>query len=101
MEYNFNNFLVMPPAYFKGNTEEGVYNFYKNIILKNPKVKIILYNFEKLSSFLFSPKFVKKLVKDFPKNIIGVKDSSYNLFETLRIPNFLVFPGSEAKLLRV
>tara|TARA_B100002051_G_scaffold272903_1_gene310548 strand:+ start:1606 stop:2490 length:885 start_codon:yes stop_codon:yes gene_type:complete len=100
MEYNFNNFLVMPPAYFKGNTEEGVYNFYKNIILKNPKVKIILYNFEKLSSFLFSPKFVKKLVKDFPKNIIGVKDSSYNLFETLRIPNFLVFPGSEAKLLR-
>ena len=43
MEYNFNNFLVMPPAYFKGNTEEGVYNFYKNIILKNPKVKIIFY----------------------------------------------------------
>ena len=40
-----------------------------------------------------------KLVKDFPENIIGCKDSSYNLFESLKLPNFLVFPGSEAKLL--
>ena len=44
--------------------------------------------------------FVNKLVSDFPKNIIGVKDSSYNLFEKLKIPNFLIFPGSEAKLLK-
>ncbi len=100
MEFNFQTFLIMPPAYYKGNNEEGVYNFYKHIINKAPKVKIILYNFEKLSSFLFSQNFVKKLVKEFPKNIIGVKDSSYNLFENLKIPNFLVFPGSEAKLLK-
>ena len=100
MEYDFNTFLIMPPAYYKGNTEEGVYNFYKSIIQKVPKIKIILYNFEKLSSFLFTPEFVKRLVNDFPKNIIGVKDSSYNLFETLKIKNFLIFPGSEAKLLK-
>jgi len=100
MEYKFDTFLIMPPAYYKNNTDEGVYNFYKNIITKEPKIKIILYNFEKLSSFLFSPDFVKKLVNDFPKNIIGVKDSSYNLFENLKIPNFLIFPGSETKLLK-
>ena len=98
MEYKFDTFLIMPPAYGKGNTEEGVYNFYKNIIIKEPKIKIILYNFEKLSSFLFTPEFVKKLVSDWPKNIIGVKDSSYNLYENLKIPNFLIFPGSETKL---
>ena len=100
MEFKFDTFLIMPPAYYKNNTDEGIYNFYKNIIFKVPKVKIILYNFEKLSSFLFSPNFVKKLVNDFPKNIIGVKDSSYNLFEKLKIPNFLIFPGSEAKLVK-
>ena len=54
----------------------------------------------KLSSFLFSSELVKKLANNFPKNIIGVKDSSYNLFVNLKIPNFLVFPGSEAKLLK-
>ena len=59
MEYKFDTFLIMPPAYGKGNTEEGVKNFYKNIVTKEPKIKIILYNFEKLSSFLFTPEFVK------------------------------------------
>ena len=100
MEYGFKHWLVGCPAYYTGNTEEGVYNYYENIIAKTPNIKIILYNFEKLFSFLFKPEFVKKLASDFPKNIIGVKDSSYNLYETLKISNFLIFPGSEAKLLK-
>ena len=100
MEYDFKEFLVMPPAYYKGNTDEGVFEFYKTLISAIPKVKIILYNFEKLSGYKFSVEAVTKLVKSFPKNIIGCKDSSYNLFETLKLPNFLMFPGSEAKLLK-
>ena len=100
MEYNFSEFLVMSPAYYKGNTDEGVFEFYKCLINANPKVKIILYNFEKLSGYKFSAEMVMKLVKAFPDNIIGCKDSSYNLFESLKLPNFLMFPGSEAKLLK-
>ena len=99
MEYGFQIFLIMPPAYYKGNTDEGIYNFYSKIIEKVPKIKIILYNFEKLSGYLFNVEIVKKLVKKFPKQIIGCKDSSYNLFENLKIPDFKMFPGSEAKLL--
>ena len=99
MEYGFQTFLIMPPAYYKGNTDEGIYNFYSEIIAKVPKIKIILYNFEKLSGYLFNAEIVKKLVGNFPKQIIGCKDSSYNLFENLKIPNFKMFPGSEAKLL--
>jgi 4-hydroxy-tetrahydrodipicolinate synthase len=99
MEYGFQTFLIMPPAYYKGNTDEGIYNFYSEIIAKVPKIKIILYNFEKLSGYLFNAEIVKKLVENFPKQIIGCKDSSYNLFENLKIPDFKMFPGSEAKLL--
>jgi 4-hydroxy-tetrahydrodipicolinate synthase len=99
-EYGFNDFLIMPPAYYKGNTHEGVFRFYSSIITQIPKIKIILYNFEKLSGYKFTSEAVKKLVETFPKNIVGCKDSSYNLFETLKIPNFLIFPGSEAKLLK-
>ena len=100
MEYDFREFLIMPPAYYKGNTDEGVFNFYLRIIDAAPKIKIILYNFEKLSGYKFSKESVMSLVKSFPENIIGCKDSSYNLFETLKLPNFLIFPGSEAKLLK-
>jgi 4-hydroxy-tetrahydrodipicolinate synthase len=100
IEYDFRDFLIMPPAYYKGNTDEGIFNFYSLLIKAVPKIKIILYNFEKLSGYKFSADFVTKLVKVYPKNIIGCKDSSYNLFENLKLPNFLMFPGSEAKLLK-
>ena len=100
MEYDFRDFLIMPPAYYKGNTDEGVFNFYSLLIKSVPKIKIILYNFEKLSGYKFSAEFVTKLVNSYPHNIIGCKDSSYKLFENLRLPNFLMFPGSEDKLLK-
>ena len=99
-EFNFNTILLMPSAYYVGNSDEGVFEFYKKIILACPKIKIVIYNFQKLSGYIFSIDAITKLVKSFPKNIIGVKDSSYNLYENLRIKNFLIFPGSEAKLLK-
>ena len=43
---------------------------------------------------------MKKLVKKFPNQIVGVKDSTYNLFEKLKLDNFSIFPGSELKLLK-
>ena len=99
-EFNFNTILLMPSAYYLGNSDEGVFEFYKKIILACPKIKIVIYNFQKLSGYIFSIDAITKLVKSFPKNIIGVKDSSYNLYENLKIKNFLIFPGSEAKLLK-
>ena len=103
MKHSLNNgidrFLLMPPAYYKYE-DEGAYSFYANVVQKVPESKIILYNFEKLSGYKFSIQIIEKLVKDFPKQIVGVKDSTYNLYETLKIPNFLIFPGSETKLLK-
>ena len=92
-------FLLMPPAYYKYD-DEGAYSFYANVIQKVPESKIILYNFEKLSGYKFSIQIVEKLAKNFPKQIVGIKDSTYNLYEELKIPNFLIFPGSETKLLQ-
>ena len=100
MEYDFRDFLIMPPAYYKGNTDEGVFDFYSRIIKSSPKIRIILYNFEKLSGYKFSPESVSTLVKFFPQNIVGCKDSSYNLFENLKLDNFSILPGSESKLLK-
>ena len=96
---NFKKFLLMPPAYYKYGDEE-VINYYSRIIDQINDCKIILYNFEKLCGYKFSKECVEKLVNKFPKQIIGVKDSSYNLFEELKINNFSVLPGSEEKLLK-
>ena len=96
---NFNDFLIMPPAYYKYGDKEVV-EFYSRLVEAMPVSRIILYNFEKLCGYKFSVECVKELVKRFPKQIVGVKDSSYNLYEHLKIDNFSVLPGAESKLLK-
>ena len=95
----FNDFLIMPPAYYKYGDAE-VIEFYSRLIDAVPSSRIVLYNFEKLCGYKFSVKCVEELVKKFPKQIVGVKDSSYNLYENLKIDNFSILPGSELKLLK-
>jgi len=96
---NFSDFLIMPPAYYKYGDKE-VIEFYSRVVEARPDSRIILYNFEKLCGYKFSIECVEELVKKFPKQIVGVKDSSYNLYEHIKIDNFSVLPGSESKLLK-
>ena len=96
---NFNDFLIMPPAYYKYGDKE-VIEFYSRVVEAVPDSRIILYNFEKLCGYKFSIKCVEELVKKFPNQIVGVKDSSYNLYEHLKLDNFSVLPGAESKLLK-
>ena len=94
----FKRFLIMPPAYYKYGDDE-VIKFYTKIVESNPESEIVLYNFEKLCGYKFSLSCIKDLVSRFPDQIVGVKDSSYNLFENLKLENFSILPGSELKLL--
>jgi len=97
LSLNFKNFLIMPPAYYKYGDEE-VINFYSKIVEAAPNSRIILYNFEKLCGYKFSLECVQELVKKFPEQIIGIKDSSYNIYKNLRLKDFSILPGSETKL---
>ena len=93
----FDTYLLMPPAYYP-KTNQGVFNFYQKIISTFPKIIIGIYNFEKLCGYKFSVEAITYLVKTYPNNIRFLKDSSYNLFQTLKIKDLLIFPGSETKL---
>ena len=95
----FKRFLIMPPAYYKYGDDE-VIKFYTKIVESNPESEIVLYNFEKLCGYKFSLSCITDLVSRFPDQIVGVKDSSYNLFEGLKLENFSILPGSETKLLK-
>ena len=97
LSLNFKNFLIMPPAYYKYGDKE-VITFYSKIVEAAPNSRIILYNFEKLCGYKFSLECVQELVKKFPEQIIGIKDSSYNIYKNLRLKDFSILPGSETKL---
>jgi len=98
LNIGLDKFLIMPPAYYNYGDKEVV-EYYTKLIKSVPDAKIILYNFEKLCGYKFSVECVENLAARFPKNIIGVKDSSYNLMGNLKIRNFSILPGSELKLL--
>ena len=92
-------FLIMPPAFYKYGHEDVV-NFYTKLIEAVSDCEIVLYNFEKLCGYQFNIETIKRLVEKYPKQIIGIKDSTGNIFEELKINNFSVLPGSESKLLK-
>lgn len=96
---DFTKFLIMPPAYYQYGDKQ-VFEFYSKLVQAIPESKIVLYNFEKLCGYKFSLECIEELVKKFPDQIVGVKDSSYNLFENLKLENFSILPGSESKLLK-
>ena len=91
-----NHFLCMNVAYYK-NEDSSVYNFFKNIIKAAPDSRIVLYNFSKLSGYAFSQEVTERLIKDFPQ-IVGMKDSTGNLWNNFKSKNFSMFVGSEKKL---
>ena len=93
-------FLIMNPAY--GSPEDkGVYNFFSNI-QKAVSCKIVLYNFSKLGAgYAFSPEIVKKLVNEFgTEAFVGMKCSTGNCWDKLKINNFSMLVGSEINLLK-
>ena len=97
MSLNFNYFLIMPPAYYK-YSDKDVIKYFTKIIENTKDCKIILYNYEKLSGYKFSLNCIKDLKKNFPDQIIGIKDSTYNIYKDYKDNNFSIFLGSEEKL---
>ena len=92
--------LLLPPFYYKNVSDEGVYQYYKEIIntVKSTNLRIFLYNIPQVSGVTISIDLVSRLKKEFSDTITGIKDSSGNFENTKKykeIKNFSVYPGSE------
>jgi len=97
--------LLLPPYYYKGVSDEGLFAFASEVIgrVGDQRLAIYLYNFPQMTTLAWSPDLVGRLIKAFPDTVVGLKDSSGDVayMETLlsRYPGFAVFPSSEALLL--
>ena len=98
MSVNLNHFLVMPPAYYNFQ-DKDVIGYFSKIIENVNDCKIILYNFEKLCGYKFSFQCINELKKKFPRQIVGIKDSTGNIFSKYKNENFSILLGTEKKLL--
>jgi 4-hydroxy-tetrahydrodipicolinate synthase len=99
--------LMLPPFYYKGVSDEGLFRNYAEIVERvgDARLQIYLYHIPQVSQVPISLKLIERLLKAYPKNIAGTKDSSGDWNNTkATLDNFAkdgfdVFPGSETFLL--
>ena len=97
--------LMLPPFYYKGMSDEGLFASFAEVIERvgNPDLRVFLYHFPRLSGVPVTEGLIALLADAFPDVVAGVKDSSGDWSNTRmmleRFPRLAVFPGSEVFLL--
>jgi len=99
--------LMLPPFYYKGVSEDGVFRSFAEIIERvgDPRLRIYLYHIPQMSQVPFTIPLIERLLTAYPGAIAGIKDSSGDpahlraLLDAFSGSGFDVFPGSEVLLL--
>ncbi len=99
--------LMLPPFYYKGVTDDGLYRNYAEVIERvgDARLKIYLYHIPPVAVVGITLKLVERLLKAYPSAIAGMKDSSGDWNNTKAFldayakSGFDIFPGSESFLL--
>lgn len=97
--------LMLPPFYYKGVSDDGLFAFYSEVIQRvgDNALRIYLYHIPPVAQVSISLDLIERLLKEYPSTIAGIKDSSGDWSNTRamieRFENFDVFAGSEQFLL--
>ena len=97
--------LMLPPFYYKGMPDDGLYAFAAGVIdgVAAPALRVYLYHIPPVAQVGWSLDLVGRLIRAYPQTVVGLKDSSGDWPNTAalleRYPGFAVFPGSEVFLL--
>src|SRR5207253_826842 len=76
--------LMLPPFYYKGVTEEGLFRSFAQAIDRaaEPRLRVYLYHIPQVSQVGIPLAVIARLVRAYPGVVIGMKDSS-GAFEQL------------------
>ena len=98
--------LMLPPFFFKGVSDDGLFAYYADVIEKvaDPRLAIYLYHIPQFTQAPISLSLIERLLKRYPKTIAGAKDSSGDwsnskaMIDNFAKDGFGVFPASESML---
>src|SRR5687768_8496031 len=100
--------LMLPPFYYKGVSEDGLYRSFAEVIerVADARLRVYLYHIPPIAQVPIPLGVTERLLHSYPEQIAGMKDSSGDWNNTLAFLNafastgFDVFVGSESFLLR-
>jgi 4-hydroxy-tetrahydrodipicolinate synthase len=97
--------LVLPPFYYKGVSDEGLFRYFAELIERvgDERLRVFLYHIPPMAVVGFSPELIGRLLDAYPGTIAGTKDSAGDPMRIERLcrefPGLAVFSGSERFLL--
>ena len=97
--------VMLPPFYYKGVSDEGLFASYARIIeaIGDSRLKIVLYHIPQVSGVPLSLSLIGRLIAAFPDTVVGIKDSAGDLANMQAIvaahPGFSVLAGADPLLL--
>ena len=99
--------LMLPPFYYKGVSDEGLYRNFAEIIERvgDERLQLYLYHIPPVSQVSISLALIERLLSKYPGIVAGVKDSSGDwantkaMLDAFAKGGFDVFAGSETFLL--
>jgi 4-hydroxy-tetrahydrodipicolinate synthase len=101
------NVLVLPTFYYKNQSDDSVYATFAEVVdrIGDEQLRVFLYHFPQMSGTPIRMGVVERLIKAYPKTVVGLKDSSgewdTNTSALLKnFPGFATFSGSEQFLLQ-
>jgi 4-hydroxy-tetrahydrodipicolinate synthase len=99
--------LMLPPFYYKGVSDEGLYRSFAEVIERvgDARLQVYLYHIPPVSQVPITLALIERLLKAYPGAVAGIKDSSGDWNNTKAVldayakSDFDVFAGSEVFLL--
>ncbi|MFL6566579.1 MAG: dihydrodipicolinate synthase family protein, partial [Burkholderiales bacterium] len=99
--------LMLPPFYYKGVPDEGLYRNFAEVIERvgDERLQLYLYHIPPVSQVAITLGLIERLLTKYPASIAGVKDSSGDwsntkaMLDAFAKEGFDVFAGSEVFLL--
>jgi 4-hydroxy-tetrahydrodipicolinate synthase len=97
--------LVLPPFYYKGVSDEGLFRFFAELIERvgDDRLRVFLYHIPPMAVTGFSVELIGRLLEAYPGTVAGTKDSAGDPVRIERLcrelPELAVFSGSERFLL--
>ena len=103
LDLGCNAVMTLPPFYFKGVTDDGLYDYFAQLIETiGDDARLFLYHIPPIAVVGISPALARRLHAEYPQQVVGIKDSSGDWDNTsalLDIDGLVVYPGSELPLL--
>ncbi len=97
--------LALPPFYYKGVSDDGIFRFFAELIERvgDDRLRLFLYHIPPVAQVGFTPELIGRLLDAYPGTIAGTKDSEGDPARIEAVckefPQLTVFAGSERFLL--